>query len=256
MAERETMQRLLLVTITIAFLSVPFGLADQTSLGTPDSSCQTPAHWNLHDYGGPSPGNAVFGRRDGSAEDCGAGTPGDSHSEYAIGGGFLAAETGDGFSSGSLACLGEVGHHQVFPVVEVQDLVSFEGQYFVVTADYSREGTVPPGSLDCGDNLAEVCNFAAHPGHFPQPLGSVVDTVNAVYVSLVESPGTTCNPLDQAVVGYGSVRVSFPPGIDGTYNVFIGQGGVQGHISTRDGEANRPGDLPYVCPGHGAYSSP
>lgn len=262
------MHRLTLYATTLFLLATPLSLAHAPA-GTPKNYCEPISEWFIHDYGGPVSGNVVTGHRDGNTfGDCsgvidltpcvevGASPPFttsagpcdpafgdfDGHKEFAYGGALLHAETGDGVSGGSLACHGEVAHHEVIPTVVVEDaVVGHAGAiFFVVTADYSRPGFEPADGPDCGDNLVEVCNPADPVDQFEQ----------------------LCNPRDQAVVGISgvagwgaSVDVTFAPGADGTYNVFVGQGGTVGHIYTLPGGSGNPhGELPPVCPGHGAYA--
>jgi hypothetical protein len=264
------MHRLTLYATTLILLATPLSLAHDPA-GTPKNYCEPETEWNIHDYGGPVSGNAITGSRDGNvAGDCSGATdlnlcaslgPSppftasagfcdgpladfDGHKDFAYGGAFLHADSGDGVSSGSVACHGAEGHHETYPTVVVEDVVLGDDSllFFVVTADYSRAGFEPAEGPDCGDNLVEVCNPADPVDQFEQ----------------------LCNPRDQAIVGLSGhdiangtrgVSVPFPPGVDGTYNVFVGQGGTLGHIfTTAYGTGRAPGDLPPVCPGHGAYA--
>jgi hypothetical protein len=219
---------------------LPFALAhdDQGGPGTPDFTCQTPAEWQVHDYGS---GPALLGVSDNNLEECGttyglfiAGTPEcrnleeegldgtllytllcqtdrpadyDGDLEFALGGALLAVESGDGATSGSIVCLGTLGHHG--NTVYVDDQVFGSNVAFTVGADASIPGTVPPGEPDCGDNVTRPCE-PSNSG-----LGPVVDAI----LDLLQTGN--CNPDDHRVTCLGSCAVPFGPGAEGTYIVWI-----------------------------------
>lgn len=89
--------------------------------------------------------------------DCDTTTPteweGDRHSEFAYGGAWLLVESGDGETSGALACFGEWGHHPQYGPFTVED--AFLGATkFRVSVDAVNLG--PASWTDCGDFLADA----------------------------------------------------------------------------------------------------
>jgi hypothetical protein len=247
------MQRKLFRILIAASLALaPLALAhdDQGGPGTPDFTCQTPEEWQVHDYAGAN-GRTVADISDNNLEECGttyglfiAGTPEcrnleeeglddtplytlicetdrpadyDGDLEYAIGGALLAVESGDGETSGSIVCLGTLGHHG--DTIAVDDQIFGTNVAFTVGADASL---VPvPGEPDCGDNVTRPC----------QPpnsgLGALVDAILALLQT------GNCNPNDHLVTCIGSCAVPFGPGAEGTYVVWV-------HPTTAGGPGGTP----------------
>ena len=227
------MNRTILMALALALVAPLGAFADQNVLGIPDVNCQTPPDWRTHDYGPPATGYLVFNPTDGNAG-CPSPPPVfDGDFEYANGGGWLIAQSGDGVSSGGIACWGVVGHHPVGGSVYVTDAV-FPDVVFTVAADFSA--LAPPLTPDCGDGAIEPC--PPPPSSLPPPVGPAVDTVNAILRGVL---GTSCNPLDMSQACLNRCAVPFPPGSDGAYVVFVGPttnggpagtptGATQGHI--------------------------
>ena len=161
--------------LSASLLALPFALAHDPA-GTPKNYCEEPAwDWQVHDYAPPATGLYRSAPQDGNILfDCnGDGTPADydGHQEWALGGAMLSVYTGDGLSSGSLVCYGEVGHHPEFGTIGVTDLVFGAAVVpFWVSADHFS--VIPPTSWeDCGDFEAEVsvgcigfCSVSFPPG--------------------------------------------------------------------------------------------
>jgi hypothetical protein len=235
------------LTLLLVFLlaAAPIGLAhtDQGGPGTPDTSCQSPSEWQVHDYAPPAQFDALLGIRDGNLEECGTTYgfsrgaqecremedrfgfgPGnllwemscntdepadyDGDFEFALGGALLAVDNGDGQTFGSLVCYGTLGHHG--SVITVVDKV-LNPVAFSVGADASLVPP-PPGEPDCGDGTISPCG---------------------------SSPGPTCNPNDHLlscpIQRNGTCTVDFGPGADGAYYVFVGRAarpGLGGHVFT------------------------
>lgn len=176
--------------------------------GSPDTTCEVGAEWADHDYG-PATGLFIRGFQDSNLEDCDGDTVPkdyDEHSEYAVGGAWLLVESGDGVSSGSIACFGEVGHHPRHGPVYIEDLFLGTTIIAFLTADtVNNAGPNPITGVDCGDFESD-------------------------YAALCQDSWGT-NPC----------TATFPPGIDGSYHVLVssppeydfpGTPSIQGHICT------------------------
>jgi hypothetical protein len=237
----------LLIALSLALAAAPFAIAHDPA-GTPDFTCQTPAEWLVHDYAGAN-GRTVADISDNNLDECGttyglfiAGAPEcyeletrfnaqdpasplhllwvllcatdrpadyDGDLEFALGGALLAVESGaTPTGAGSQACLGTEGHHNSH--VWVEDVVYGTNVAFTVGADASL---VPPppetGELDCGDNVTRPCT-PPNSG-----LGAEVDAVLALLQT------GNCNVNDHLVTCLSVCDVTFGPGADGTYTVWV-----------------------------------
>ena len=160
----------------------------------------------------------------------------DGDMEYAQGGAYLVADSGNGSTYGGLACTGTFGHHLVGGTVYVTDL-AFPEVAFILAADFSGPLSPPPlpGSPDCGDGLIEPCWRVPRSGED----GSAA-TSSATGPSWVFLP-YSCNPLDRAKPCLDRCTANFHPGSNGAYIVFVGPtedggrsggptGASQGHV--------------------------
>ena len=272
---KPTLMRLL---VAASLAMAPFAFAHSPA-GTPDFTCQTPDEWDTHDYAGAN-GRTVAFISDNNLEECGttyglfvAGTPEcrrledqgaadpssplhalwlllcqtdrpadyDGDLEFALGGALLAVESGDGQTSGSLVCLGTLGHHS--NTISVDDEVFGTNVAFTVGADASLVPPVP-GEPDCGDNVTRPCE----PNN--SGLGPTVDAV----LDLLNTG--TCNPNDHRVLCVDTCAVPFGPGAEGTYVVWVhptlnaGPGGTptgasHGHVSSTRGDGGL--SLGFAC---------
>ena len=195
------MQRKLLTSAVAALLlAVPLAAAHDLA-GTPKLHCESGAEASTHDYGAPAAGGVLWGFADGNRDDCdGDGTPGDydGHSEWGLGGAWMLAGEGDGVTSGSTACYGEPAHHALYGPFSVQDVVLGAGASFVVAADDLN----PIG---------------------PDPI-----------------TGADCGDFeaDRGALCTGSCVVTFPPGLDGSYQVYVQ--GTAGHVDSPGGIGSPP----------------
>lgn len=256
------MNRALSISIVIALATVSPAVAHDPP-GTPNFSCQAIPEWLVHDYVAAD-GLLLQDVSDNNLQECGtthgffvAGNlecdeleyrlglgPGhpawellcntdrpadyDGDMEFAVGGALLAVENGDGWSRGSLVCIGTYGHHGSY--VQIEDEV-FRGVLFSVGADASARPP-PAGEPDCGDGVIRACDPR------PDPTGNpLLDSV----VDILGSAG--CNPGDHRVTCMDACYVPFGPGADGTYTVWVhptfggGYGGTptgasRGHVRT------------------------
>ena len=196
------MNKTYVAALALLLLGAPLAFAHAPLSGTPKNYCEDPSEWNVHDYGPPATGLLAIRPpiiSDGNIlGDCnGDGVPADfdGHSEFALGGAWLMADSGDGSTGGSVACYGEVAHHPFFGQFWAFDDVFGAGIPFTVASDTLNE--VDPGTVpDCGD-------FTTDNHH-------------------------TC---------FGMCIVTFPPGLDGAYIVYVGDvltgaPGTLGHIGT------------------------
>lgn len=206
--------------LAVLLLCVPLSLAHPTP--GPILTCERDyASMRYHDYvgfadvGGPSVRAPLY---DGNLQAC---QPGelfsyDGHREFGLGVARLAYESGDGVSSGSVACHGDLafGHHT--GSISVRDIV-VPHVYFSVLADHSVAGfeTTP----DCGDGQVMPCTQTPPPSNdHPFPVNVVAETAHF----LVEATfAGVCNPRDQEYRYVDDAQLEFGPGIDGTYLVVI-----------------------------------
>ena len=160
----------------------------------------------------------------------------DGHHEFGyIGRALLSVRSGDGVTSGSIACYDEVGHHPFAGSIYVYDIV-FPNVAFDVVADYTDPASpVPPGEKDCGDGIVQPCDpTPPEPSGAKPPVNVVIDLVNALLYSLSTS---TCNPSDRSISCLDHCTPSFGPGIDGAYHVRVGAtaaGGPNGEPTGAD----------------------
>ena len=220
------------ILVCVALLATPLAYAHVGSPGAyirgpPKPYCETTPDWHVHDYGPPATGTAIGGLADGNLDDCdrdfnpndpwcvaeevaredlnGDGqvcekADYDGHMEWAWGGAYLLAEHGDEATFGSYVCYGEDGHHPYYGPFWVVDVVLGSGASFEVAAD--TVNLVGPDPVTGID-----C------GDFQSDAGS-----NCV----------------------GTCSVTFPPGRDGAYYVFVT--GTAGHVCTIP-----PDSPPYGC---------
>lgn len=217
-----------LMLIAVAMLTAPLVLAHQP-MGTPKNYCEYPGwEWREHDYGpagtidvlGPPIDGNLGGDCDpgfslGPYTPCGAiyldrpldSDPGicpaplnlpfadrDGHSEYASDGAWLLSANG-----ASSYCFGESGHHPAYPQVEVYDFLLGAGVVFVVGAD-TTDDTIPRDAVYYAANSLPTG-------------GSCGDGIDDVWIVCV-----------------GVCWVPFPPGLDGSYHVYVE--GTVGHVRT------------------------
>lgn len=195
----------------VVLLLLPFALAHNPA-GTPKNYCEPTSEWDTHDYAGgfasvsvrlPNLDGNLGGDCDGSGFAVDPTGPSvtwgaadfDGHHEWSIGWARLLVNSGAGVPSpdpsvgaGTFFCFGFGGHHPAFGPVTVDDSVLGGGATFYVMADTLDLTGVGNG---CGDG---------------QVLGD-------------EEGFQTC---------LGSCAVTFPPGLDGSYMVFVT--GIAGHI--------------------------
>ena len=202
------MNKRILLALAVVLVSPLAALADPNFYGTPDASCWSDGR--LHDYVGA---HGPLVETDGCAL-------GDSHPEWAMGGAGLLARSGDGLTSGSLACYGAPAHHPQGGVITVTD-AAFPGVVFVVSAD-ATSPFLPPSTVDCGDGILEPCNpTPPAPSSLTWPVNILIDAVNGILYILNHGSGATCNPFDQVQVCVQQCAVAFPPGADGAYVVSV-----------------------------------
>ena len=178
-----------LALVAAALVAAPFALAHSPA-GTPDPSCEWGA--GPHDYASPGTlGPRVDGAKGTYCNEPVFSPTGDDHDEFAIGGAWIVAASGDGrpsgdpnAPSGSLVCLGRWADHGPHGPFRVEDASGVRGIPFRVSAD-----TVDLTGLGggCGDFQDDV----------------VADCVDA------------CS-------------VPFAPGLDGAYRVHVF--GTAGHV--------------------------
>ena len=248
--------RTLLVTLALVLLTPLAAMADPGNPGIPDTTCQTPAEWRLHDYGPAVTGVAAILPLDGNLGPCPSSSTwldpaslecallgsepettrayqalcvndrqieSDGDKEFALGGALLVSATGDGVTSGGVACHGITGHHPQGGLVTVTDALS-DNVLFAVTADSTNPASpVPPGQTDCGDGIVQPCDDTPPaPSGAPLPVNVVLDTVNGLLYSLLNDPSLTCTPGDRSKLCVSSCLAAFPPGADGAYVVVVG----------------------------------
>ena len=254
------MKHTLLIVLSLT-IAAPLAFADPDVYGVPDLGCQSPAEWRTHDYGAPETGAGDYLPQDGNTEPCPYGTgtwldPAgdecfilgsepettrahralcvdrrpyanfDGDFEWAMGGAWLASRSGDGVTSGSLACWGVEAHHPVEGTVTVTEAIA-PNVFFTVIADYPSPlipSHIPPGSggPDCGDGLLQPCDpTPPESSTLLFPADVVVDAVSMLLHGLLNEPDVTCNPWDQQIDCLNSCTVPFGPGQDGGYHVLV-----------------------------------
>lgn len=230
----------LTLAATLALAPLALAHTDQGGPGTPNHHCQTPVEWAVHDYASPnryrltgvSDNNleecvATYGGTQGGTPECrelvdrfgmGPGNPVwellchtdrpgnfDGDYEFALGGALLAVEDGDGATSGSIVCLGMIGHHGI--TIDIYDQIFGDNVAFSVGADASLPGAVLPGEPDCGDGVVQPCG-SPFPGFATAP-------------DVLYAPGAACNPDDHLVQCWDVCTVPFGPGANGTYVIWV-----------------------------------
>ena len=207
------MRNIYLIVLAVAFATAPLAFAHDP-MGTPKLYCETTDEWAIHDYGAPASGNLIQGYEDGNLADCdGVFTfepivdtqdpfnsgwsfnpplaDFDGHAEYSRGGAWVLVETG----------LGEA----------------------------SADPTVGAGTLYCyGD-----------PGHHPKYGPFIVEdrfletgVSFSVYADTEDllGDGEGCGDFesDFGTDCLDNCKVTFPPGLDGSYQVYVQ--GTMGHV--------------------------
>lgn len=115
----------LLFVLCASLLAAPFVHAHEPA-GAPKLHCEDPSEFAVHDYL-PAGGSDVMSTGDGGHPGCDDDltTPptGDGHSEHAVGGAALLAESGTGheWGSGSLTCWDRPADHLPSNPITVQD---------------------------------------------------------------------------------------------------------------------------------------
>ena len=223
------MNRTYLMVIAAALLAAPLAFAHSPA-GFPKNFCEqaSAGEWLVHDYGPPATGRRVLLNEDGNiGGDCEPGfsfSPGwpcggiyldrplesdpgicgshlnppfgdwDGHNEYALGGAWLLAVSGNGVPSadpsvgaGTLYCYGAEGHHANDAWVSVEDVTFGAGASVLLGADTIDMTGLGEG---CGDGEDDV---------------------------FVRCPPTCMAP--------------FSAGLDGSYRVYV-EIGTQGHVYT------------------------
>ena len=123
----------------------------------------------------------------------------DGHHEYAVGGAWLLADDGDLFNSGAYVCFGENAHHPRFGPFTVHDDILGFGAAFAVGADY----------------YSNIFGLAVRDSD-PWP-------------GVQRQRWADCGDgeIDAWAECVGWCSVTFAPGIDGAYQVFVtGTGGT------------------------------
>ena len=204
------------------------GLVDAQSYDqpAPTLTCQSLSGALYHHYLPPNEGNVAYSN-DGNVQDCDGDptTPMDYDGEFdhGFGGIQLFADSGDGFSHGTIVCLGGYGHHG--STIHAAEWGASWGPRILVTSDFSR---IPPADgPDCGDSYVEPCApTPPPPSTQPFPVNVVVDTVNGLLYMVFGPGGDGCNVQDRAIrcastAPPPTVCTVLGPGIDGSYFVFL-----------------------------------
>lgn len=166
-------------------------------VGAPRTTCDSHTGDRDHEYG-PSTGFVLAAGTDG-ALDCENLLQGDGHFEFALGGAWLlaceASCGGDG--GGSFACWGTTADHAAFPEVVVYDQVlsSFESE------DDHAGNVAFQVSADLVNNVPPLDPNESNCGDFEDDM--MQDCVDSCFVT-------------------------FPPGLDGSYAVYVS--GTSGSI--------------------------
>ena len=139
----------------------------------------------------------------------------DGEPEGGYGGALLFSRSGDGLTSGVFACYGprSFGHHS--PNVWALDELG-HGPALSVAADHSK---VPPESgPDCGDGVLQPCDapFLGAP-----PVDPLVDMADALLRDAVCNPEDRVQLFDASFDGPSGGELTFAPGADGSYVVFV-----------------------------------
>ena len=183
------MNKSYLLAIAAALMAAPLAFAHEP-VGTLRNYCEDPSEWTTHDYGPPGDGHLIALGSDGNlVGDCNGDTiPADydGHLEWALGGGWLAADSGDGVTGGSIVCHGEHAHHPQFGPISVFDAVQGATLTFWVAADtINLVPPTDPSEPNCGDFESDE--------------------------------GASCT---------NACTVTFLCGLDGTYQVYVGDAGT------------------------------
>lgn len=186
--------------LTAISLGVPLGLAHAPG-GLPKNYCEDPSEWNLHDYAPVANGVFNLGRDGNIVGDCnGDGVPSDfdSHAEWAQGGATLLVESGDGVTSGAIACHGADAHHPFFGPIAAYDLaLGFTVPFFVGADTVTLTPPTDPTEPVCGDALVDIagsCVGACFVTFGPGLDGAYAVSVGAIASGLMGTVGHVCSP--------------------------------------------------------------
>lgn len=209
------------LALLATLLLLPLSLAHNPA-GTPKNYCEPEAEWQVHDYalvappgklnsdgqarafsldakdGAPAASGFIFGFLDGNVgSDCdGTGAPladHDGHAEFAAGGAWLLVYSGAGVRS--------------------------------------ADPNVGAGTLYCFGDAGHHATFATVQVEDVVLGPSAEATIASDTVDFL-GDGEGCGDFqsDKSVTGVGTVTTTFPPGLDGSYQVYVL--GVAGHVFT------------------------
>lgn len=237
-----------LLSASIVFLTLLIPTIGAHTPPGPKNFCEWSSDVSTHDYVGAwTQGYQVVSANGNTNGDCNADTvPGDSdgHMDWATGGATLLADTGNGITYGSLACLGEWADHVPQTEIVLIDAVAGGAVAFEVSGDWSRvaatramvedklnaatphasapilpgierpspEGIVDyippePTYLDCGDGIVEPCD-PTDPTAVDQVTCNARDGQLICYAQPIGSASNSCTP-------------TFGPGANGDYLVRV-----------------------------------
>lgn len=203
-----------------ALLVAPLALAHYPP-GMPKTFCEPPRDWAEHDYnldpppsplwpslpGPDEPQKFKFPALDGAINDCNGDTVPDEkaavedydgHHDFGVlAFAVLSVATGDGMTSGTLACWDEQGHHPAFGPIVAKDVLQ-DTMAFTVYADaVNLLGPDPLTGRDCGDFLHDVSTpcIDACVVTFPPGLdGAYLVQVGDVVAGYPATHGHVCSP--------------------------------------------------------------
>ena len=209
------MTRTYLIVLAVALAMAPLAYA-HNPMGTPKLYCEPVDEWIVHEYGAPATGRLIQAYEDGNLADCDGvftfepyvnpADPLDSgfrwdppladfdgHAEFSRGGAWILVESG--------------------------------------TGEPSADPTVGAGTLYCFGDAGH------HPKYGPFWVNDTVIEegvsflVAADITDLLED-GDGCGDFTSDVRStcIDTCKVTFPPGLDGTYQVYVQ--GTQGHVTT------------------------
>jgi len=171
----------------VSMMAAPAAFALHAPVGAPRNWCESLADMQTHEYGAPSTGFVIFLGQDGNINGECDGDPNtsadyDGHIEFAFGGGWLTAARSEGCND--VTTPPDTVDHSPNPTVTVEDYVLHAVGATVAFSVYA----------DTLNNVPPVDPAEPNCGDFESDFG--VDCTN-------------------------SCTVGFPPGLDGTYQVYI-----------------------------------
>jgi hypothetical protein len=214
----------LLVTTALALAIAPLAFAHDPA-GTPKNYCEPLGEWNVHDYGAPATGALIFGHEDGNlGGDCSGNTV------LNPGGPCVYEDPNSPIGSGLGLCDSEID-----PPLADWDFHSefaFGGAWILVDS-----GNGEP-SWDPGVGAGTLYCYGAEGHHAAFGPVSVTDFVLgagatfSVYADTedITMAGDGCGDFeeDNGTDCVGSCTLTFPPGLDGSYVVYVQ--GTSGHV--------------------------